>query len=353
VNLHTSTKQAADVEPRRHIAAGKALVIGALLVLAAPGAAYANTVSVTVQTPGATLGPTTIDSSISTSAHCTSGLVSGGGISQATGTGTGVNGNHVLGTEPSPDGSTEYTGSTGIVGTDVTYWIAKGGSGGQINSSFSTTPYAMCLTSNLINHTQVVMNKVNAPTTATTVGLVTATCPANTVLLGGGALVTPSNTGNLKAIASFPTFNNAAHDFGQKAAADGETNPNSWTAVGGIGGGRDSGNTTYAYAICTGDDVNVEGITTKVRFSELSGPTVAGTRQMGSNSHGCAASSSRVGGPNRTIANGKPLTPPGRIATSSRSLMTNCQAFAGPAARLDRTAVWTERSHQRVMPSVG
>ncbi|MFE4017500.1 hypothetical protein ACFXPZ_08760 [Streptomyces sp. NPDC059101] len=70
------------------------------------------------------------------------------------------------------------------------------------------------------------------------------------------------------------------------AAADQETNPDSWTAVGGIGGGRDSGNTTYAYAICSGDDVNVRGITTTVRFRELSGPTTAGTSQRAT--VGCA-----------------------------------------------------------------
>ncbi|MEU9046888.1 MULTISPECIES: hypothetical protein [unclassified Kitasatospora] len=94
-------------------AAGKTVVVGALLVVAAPGAAYANTVGVTVRTPGATLGPAGADSSISTSAHCTGGLVSGGGINQAIGTGAGVNGNHVMGIEPSADGSAEYTGSTG------------------------------------------------------------------------------------------------------------------------------------------------------------------------------------------------------------------------------------------------
>ncbi|WP_256177243.1 hypothetical protein [Kitasatospora aureofaciens] len=278
MELRTTTRPAADVQSRRRFTTGKALVIGALLVLAAPGTAYANSVSITVQTPGATLGPTAIDSSISTNAHCTSGLVSGGGIDQATGTGTGSNGNHVLGTEPSSDGTTEFTGTTGVVGTDVAYWIAKGGSGGQINSSFSTTPYAMCLTSSLINHTQVVMNKANTPTTATTVGLVTASCPSGTVLLGGGALVSPSNTGNLKAIASFPTFNDAAHDFGKKAAADGSTNPDSWSAVG-WDNSTNASNETYAYAICSGSGINVSGVTVKVRFSEAAGPNTGSTGQ--------------------------------------------------------------------------
>jgi hypothetical protein len=262
----------------RRFAAGKALVMGTLLVVAAPGAAYANTVGVTVRTPGATLGPTTGNSSISTSAHCTSGLVAGGGIDQAIGTGTGVNGNHVQGSEPSADGSTEYTGTAGVVGTDATYWIAKGGSGGQVNSSFATTPYAMCFTSSLINHTQIVMNKVNAPTTAATVGLVTATCPANTALLGGGALTTPGTNGNLKPIASFPTFNNSAHDFGKKAAADGETNPDSWTAVG-WDNGTNSANETYAYAICSGSGISVGGVTVTVRTTEVSGPNTGSTGQ--------------------------------------------------------------------------
>ncbi|MFG2332601.1 hypothetical protein ACGFMM_23600 [Streptomyces sp. NPDC048604] len=257
-------------------ALGRALALGAVLAVATPGMAYANTVSVTVKTPGATLGPTTTGSSITTSAHCSSGLISGGGINQAIGTGAGVNGNRVLGTEPSSDGSTEYTGSTGVVGTDVTYWIGKGGSGGQINSSFSSTPYAMCFTSNLINHTQVVMNKVNAPTSGSTVGLVTATCPANTRLLGGGALVTPDNTGSYKAIASFPTFNDSAHNYGRKAAADGATNPDSWSAVG-WDNNANAGNQTFAYAICSGNGINVGGATVKVRHSEVSGPTAGST----------------------------------------------------------------------------
>ncbi|WP_326586775.1 hypothetical protein [Streptomyces sp. NBC_01294] len=263
----------------RRTAAGKALVVGALLALAVPGIAYANTVGVTVKTPGATMGPGSAFSEISTNAACSSGLISGGGINQAIGTGTSSNGNKINGTSPSPDGSTEYTGSTGVVGTDVTYWLGIGGSGGAVNASFSSTPYAMCFTSNLINRTQVVMNKIAGPTTSGTVGLVTATCPANTRLIGGGARITPASVGSLKPIAGFPTFNDSAHGFGQKAAADGETNPDSWSAVGWNGGGGNSNNTTYAYAICSGNGINVSGATVKVRHSEVSGPTAATSGQ--------------------------------------------------------------------------
>ncbi|MFJ5550863.1 hypothetical protein [Streptomyces sp. NPDC093225] len=259
----------------RRPALGKALVVAAMLALATPGTAYANSVGVTVKTPGATSGPGSTFSEISTNAHCASGLVSGGGVNQAIGTGTSSNGNKINGTSPSPDGSTEYTGSTGVVGTDVAYWLGIGGSGGAVNGDFSSTPYAMCFTSSLINHTQVVMNKLAGPTSSGTVGLVTATCPANTRLLGGGARITPASVGSLKPIASFPTFNNSAHDYGQKAAADGETNPDSWTAVGWNGGGGNSGNTTYAYAICSGNNIDISGSTVKVRFTEVSGPTSA------------------------------------------------------------------------------
>ncbi|MFB0632384.1 hypothetical protein [Streptomyces sp. AB3(2024)] len=259
----------------RRPVAGKALIVAALLGLAVPGTAYANTVGMTVKTPGATSGPAAAFSEISTGAACASGLVSGGGVNQAIGTGSSSNGNKINGTSPSPDGSTEYTGSTGVVGTDVSHWLGIGGSGGAVNASFSSTPYAMCFSSSLINHTQVVMNKLAGPTTSSTVGLVTATCPANTRLLGGGARITPAVVGSLKPIAGFPTFNNSAHGYGQKAAADGETNPDSWSAVGWNGGGGNTDNTTYAYAICSGDNINVSGATVKVRHSEVSGPTAA------------------------------------------------------------------------------
>ena len=97
-----------------------------------------------------------------------------------------------------------------------------------------------------------------------------------------GSAPRPSSTinsvGSLKPIAGFPTFDDAAHDFGRKAAADGETDPDSWTAVGGIGGGHgNADNTTYAYAICTGDRVNASGMTTRVHHRDVAGPTEGGT----------------------------------------------------------------------------
>ncbi|MFD7258860.1 hypothetical protein [Streptomyces sp. NPDC059874] len=338
----------------RRFVTGRTLLLGAVLAVAVPGTAYANTVSVTVKTPGATSGPATSNSEISTHGDCAAGFVSGGGINQAIGTGAGVNGNHVNGTSPSSDGTTEYTGSTGVVGTDVTYWLAIGGSGGQVNASFSTTPYAMCFTSNLINHTQVVMNKANTPTTGATVGRVTATCPANTRLLGGGARTTPGNTGTFKTIASFPTFNDSAHSFGAKAAADGETNPDSWSAVG-WDNSTNSANYTYAYAICSGSGINVSGATVKVRHTEVSGPTSGSTGQTatvgcGQNDGTLVSGGAAISGGSVTTTN---FTGPG---SGGDHLNGSFPSTSGGAAVSDGTttaAYWTASAHTGGQSSPG
>ncbi|MFJ4778048.1 hypothetical protein [Streptomyces sp. NPDC088762] len=331
----------------RRAGARKALVVSALLVLVAPGTAYANTVAVTVETPGATSGPPSAFSEISTSAHCASGLVAGGGIDQAVGTGTSSNGNKINGSSPSPDGSTEYTGSTGVVGIDVTYWLGIGGSGGAVNASFSSTPYAMCFTSALINHTQVVMNKTAGPTTSGTVALATATCPANTRLIGGGARITPASVGSLKPIAGFPTFNDSAHSYGQKAAANGETNPDSWSAAGWNGGGGNSNNTTYAYAICSGNSIDVSGATVTVRHSEVSGPTAATTGQKVT--VGCGQGDGRLVSGGAAISGGNvtttDFTGPGSVGDH---LNGSYPSDSGGSAVSDGTttaAYWTAYTH--------
>lgn len=257
-----------------------------------------TSVNVTVQTPGATRGPTSGLSEIKSNAGCARGaLISGGGINQTIDTATASNGNHVNGTEPSPDGSTESIGAPGVVATDVARWLALGGSGAMVDSSFSTTAFALCLTSNLITHTQVVMTRLAGPTTASTPAVAVASCPTNTVLLGGGARTTPANAGSLKPVASYPTFHNAAHDFGHKAAADGDTNPDSWAAVGLNGGGSGTTpNTTYAYAICSQSGIDTSGVTVIVRSHEVSGPTTATTSQTTTTSCGPADGTLTSGG---------------------------------------------------------
>jgi len=325
---------------------GSALILGALLAVAVPEIAYANTTSVVVQTPGATPGPGSTFSEIETNADCANGaLISGGGINQTIGTGMNSNGNHVMGTEPSSDGTTEFTSSTGVVATDIAHWLAFGGTGGGITSSFSTTPYAVCFTSNLINHTQVVMNKVVSP--ASSPVLTVATCPANTALLGGGARSTPASVGSPKPIASYPTFNNAAHDFGQKAAADGETNPDSWAAVGSNGGGGDVSNTTYAYAICSGNNINVTGVTVKVRHTNVSGPTSATSGQTAT--VGCGAQDGRLLSGGAAISGGD-LTTADFVTPGSQGDHLNgsypSDAAGSPVGDGSTTAAsWTAATH--------
>ncbi|MFD9407173.1 hypothetical protein ACFWBN_09170 [Streptomyces sp. NPDC059989] len=308
----------------------KVLVPGALIALAVPEIAYADVASVTVKVPEATMGPATTFTGVSSHSDCAGGLVSGGGVNQTIGTESTRNGNHVLGMAPSPDGLTEYTESPGVVGTDVRHWLAFGGSGGNASPAFSTTSYAVCLSTPRIRHTQVVMNRKAGPSAPQSAEVVVATCPPGTLLLGGGVRNTPASVGSLKPVAGFPTFNDAAHDFGRKAAADGETNPNSWTAVGGIGGGHgNNDNTAYAYAICTGDRVNTSGMTTKVHFREVAGPTEGGTGQTAT--VGCADDNGQDrGGRGRNGDRGdRSILISGGAATSGGNVTTNGYTKAG------------------------
>ncbi|MEU7006418.1 hypothetical protein [Streptomyces sp. NPDC046332] len=71
---------------------------GAALAVTVPLAVHADSVGVTVRTPGDTAGPASTFAEITTDAACSSGLISGGGISQTIGTGTSSNGNKINGT---------------------------------------------------------------------------------------------------------------------------------------------------------------------------------------------------------------------------------------------------------------
>ncbi|MCX5009669.1 hypothetical protein OG765_01500 [Streptomyces sp. NBC_00555] len=338
---------------RRGSATGKALILAALLTVAVPGAAYAKTADVTVITPGATMGPATPFTGVSSHADCADGLVSGGGVDQAIGDDEMANGNHVMGMVPSADGATEYTDTPGTVGSDATHWMAFGGSGSRSSTAFSTTPYAICLHSNLIRHTQVVMNKASGPTSGLSSKLVTATCPANTRLLGGGARTTPASVGSLKPIAGFPTFNDSEHHFGAIAAGDGETDPDSWTAVGGIGGGRGEDNMTYAYAICSTGDIDLKHVSTTVHFSEVSGPNTASTGQTAT--AGCSREDGQLVSGGAAISGGNVTTTDFSKATSGGPHLNG--SFPSDAAGTpvgdggSNPSYWTAATHSGGSPS--
>ncbi|KIF03379.1 hypothetical protein PL81_24570 [Streptomyces sp. RSD-27] len=340
---------------RRGTAAGKALFLAALLTIAVPGAAHAKTADVTVVSPGPTMGPPTPFTGVSSHADCPDGLVSGGGADQAIGSDEMSNGNHVMGMVPSADGAAEYTGTPGVVGTDAAHWMAFGGSGSRSSDAFSTTPYAICLSSNLIRHTQVVMNKAQGPSTGLSSKLVTATCPAGTVLIGGGARTTPASVGSLKPIAGFPTFNDAGHHFGAIAAGDGERDPDAWTAVGGIGGGRGADNMTYAYAICSTADIDLKHVSTTVRFTEVSGPDTASTGRTAT--AGCTRGDGQLVSGGAAISGGNVTTTDFTKATSGGPHLNGSfpsDAAGTPAA--DGTAnpsYWTAATHSGGSPSPG
>src|SRR5262249_33175858 len=130
----------------------------------------------------------------------------------------------------------------------------------------------ICLTSDVVTHTQIVMNSLPGHA-----GRVTATCPPGTRLLGGGGRQTPGNVGNLKLGAIYPTFNDDAPLHRARAAHQGELNPDSWSAAGLINGSPDNATyTTYAYAICT-DGADISKLTVKVHNVEISGTNTGTT----------------------------------------------------------------------------
>jgi len=268
------------------------MVFGAALALIVPGIAYAST-SATVATPGTSSWSSPgAGVLLKTDANCGSGLISSGGV-YVTGSDDGM---HVMETVPSPDGSNEATGSD----TDVTYWLGYGGTGGVGSGNYTVQPFGVCFTNSVINHTQVVVNSVSGPTTSGGMTSAVATCPSGTRLLGGGAESTLASNKSVKVIASYPS------DSSGDAAADGSTNPTSWTAVALNGGGSGTGNTTAAYAICSGSGINVSGVTVTVKHTNVSGPTSASSSATATTS-ACGTAGNLIGG-GSSISGGDPTT---------------------------------------------
>jgi hypothetical protein len=178
---------------------------------------------------------------------------------------TPVNGLKVNGTYPSDANATPIT----TFAVNPTFWAAAGGFGSQSEAGDQVTSFAVCATVGPLGSAVrlVAVASINGPTTALTTASVTATCPAGTELVGGGALGTPASSRSFKPIGSFPS------DATGTMVPDGTHNPQSWTAVGSAGGMANPTNVTTAFAVCSAPPFLP---TTVVRVN-VPGPQVSST----------------------------------------------------------------------------
>jgi hypothetical protein len=322
-----------------------AAVLGAALTIALTGTAYASTTA-TVATPGTTSWSNPGSGALlKTDAQCSSGLVSGAGVN-VTGSGTQqqIDGIHAMEIEPSTDG----TNPAGSGATDPTYALGYGATGGQGGGSYTVQPFAVCFSNATINHTQVVVTSVNGPTGMNAMQSATATCPMNTILLGGGGQSKLASNLSVHLIADFPSSNSGA------AAADGTTNPTSWTAYALNGGMSGTGNTITAYAICSGSGINVSGITVTVKHTHVSGPNTASSTATATTS-GCGTAGTLISGA-ASVSGGDPTTGTFTKPGSQGDHLDGdypSNSSGTPASNGSATANWTAIGHAGGMSSTG
>jgi hypothetical protein len=192
-----------------------------------------------------------------------------------------INGLRAKGTYPSNNAGTPVANGT----TNPQFWSATGNFGGQSESGDQVTSFALCADKKA-NHRVVAVASINGPTIPQTAATVTATCPSGTIIVGGGALGTPTDSSSFKPVGSFPS------DAAGHMLPDGATNPTSWTAVGSTGGNADPTLTTTAFAVCA----QPQGLQTRVTRVDTLGPQTGSTQTTVSAS--CSAGTLFGGGVN-------------------------------------------------------
>ncbi|MEY2516066.1 MAG: hypothetical protein QOJ89_3424, partial [bacterium] len=152
-----------------------------------------------------------------------------------------------------PDGSfpSDASGAPVLSGANPTSWTAAGLNGGAGDASNSTHAFAICATAGAANPTITVQNaRVDGPTAASSGALATTTCPAGTVLVGGGAYISDrfalAGSQGDHLTGSFPS-DPAGAPVSVGAAS-------SWTASSHTGGTASGALTdTNVWALCAGE----------------------------------------------------------------------------------------------------
>jgi len=176
-------------------------------------------------------GPAAPATAVTVTASCPAGsLLVGGGVGTAlAGGGKPPSSLHANGSVPTKDG-----------------WRATGATGGQPVLAGQTTSFALCAAGGPAS-TRIVEATSPGPRAARTVAQATASCPAGSLLVGGGGWTgTPGDdpgSPSLHLLGTFPS------DATGAPAADG-SQADSWTARAGAGGRSGTGLETDAYALC-------------------------------------------------------------------------------------------------------
>ncbi len=233
----------------------------AALTLALPSAAAALPTVTTsvVTTPLANFGS---HRGVTVSASCAAGsrLVGGGGYLRAVSDPAVLPTNGlVLGGTTTSTGASPVDQAVADGATDPATWMAIANFTGVSEAGDQASAFALCAAAGGPAHTVVEVASRTGANTAQEVsppGVVTATCPAGTRLVGGGAAtstpdqvndgVTVGNGGNLKPLGDYPS------DEAGAPAADGSTSATSWSAFGSAGVAS-AADVVTAYALCSTD----------------------------------------------------------------------------------------------------
>ena len=275
-------------------------VVLAGLLNAAPAAAVLPSVAVDVTTSAlADLG---LHRAVTVSAACAAGsrLVGGGGYLRRAADPAAVPTNGlVLG------GTTASTGASPVdlpapdATVDPASWFSIAGYSGTSEAGNQASTFALCTTGGGPSHTvveAVSRTGENATQEAEAPAVTTATCPAGSRLIGGGATtstpdqvndgVTEGNTGNLDPAGSYPSGATGV------PAVDGSTSATSWSAFGSASGPTAQDAVT-AYALCSSDPATPA---VQVEHTEVDGPDAQAPATVTTASATCPAGTRMLGG---------------------------------------------------------